>query len=406
MNLSQTLLVALRSLRLNPMRSFLTMLGIVIGVASVVTVLAIGSGAQGRVADQIRAVGANVLMINPGTARKDGVRLKAGTRLTLTEGDVDAILAQVPQVRAAAGSLSGSAQVVRESRNWNTTINGTTNGHFLVRDWGLAAGRYFNGTEQITAAKVAILGSVVAREMFGRDEPVGAEIRIMSVPFEVVGVLDPKGPDQDDVAFVPLETAKLRFLGSASGVNRDAVAYIVAKAESDEAMVRAKREIEELVRQRHRIAAGDEDDFKVSDPAAAMDAQRGATRTIALLLTSVAGVSLLVGGISIMNIMTVTVAERTREIGIRRAVGARGVDIRLQFLSEALVLCLLGGLAGVAVGTGISLTVARSAGWVTRVDPQAIVLSVGFSALVGLFFGYYPAHRASRLDPVDALKME
>lgn len=406
MSLSQTLLVALRSLRLNPMRSFLTMLGIVIGVASVVTVLAIGSGAQGRVADQIRAVGANVLMINPGTAKKDGVRLKAGTRLTLTEGDVDAILAQVPQVRAAAGSLSGSAQIVRENRNWNTTVNGTTNGHFLVRDWPMAAGRPFNGTEQNTAAKVAILGSVVARELFGRDNPVGTEVRIMSVPFEVVGVLDPKGPDQDDVVFVPLETAKLRFLGSASGVNRDAVAYIVAKAVSDEAMVRARTEVEELLRQRHRIADGQEDDFKVSDPAAAMDAQRGATRTIALLLTSVAGVSLLVGGISIMNIMTVTVTERTREIGIRRAVGARGADIRLQFLAEALVLCLLGGLAGVVVGAGVSLTVARSAGWATIIDAQAILLSVGFSALVGLFFGYYPAHRASRLDPVEALKME
>lgn len=406
MSLSQTLLVALRSLRLNPMRSFLTMLGIVIGVASVVTVLAIGSGAQGQVADQIRAVGANVLMINPGSAKKDGVRLKAGTRLTLTEGDVDAILAQVPQVRAAAGSLSGSAQIVRENRNWNTTVNGTTNGHFLVRDWPLAAGRTFNATEQNTAAKVAILGSVVAKELFGRDNPVGTEVRIMSVPFEVVGVLDTKGPDQDDVVFVPLETAKLRFLGSASGVNRDAVAYIVAKAVSDEAMGRARTEIEELLRQRHRIAEGQEDDFKVSDPAAAMDAQRGATRTIALLLTSVAGVSLLVGGISIMNIMTVTVTERTREIGIRRAVGARGADIRLQFLAEALVLCLLGGLAGVVVGAGVSLTVARSAGWATIIDAQAILLSVGFSALVGLFFGYYPAHRASRLDPVDALKME
>lgn len=406
MNPLQTLVTAVRSLRLNPMRSVLTMLGIVIGVASVVTVLAIGSGAQGMVADQIRAVGANVLMINPGTARKDGVRLKAGTRMTLTDGDVDAILAQIPQIRAAAGSLSGSAQVVRESRNWNTTVNGTVNGHFLVRDWSLAKGRYFNGTEQSTAAKVAILGSVVAREVFAGANAVGAEIRIMNVPFEVVGVLDPKGPDQDDVAFVPLETAKLRFLGSASGVNRDAVAYILAKAVSDEAMPRARGRIEELLRQRHRIGEGDEDDFKVSDPAAAMDAQRGATRTIALLLTSVAGVSLLVGGISIMNIMTVTVTERTREIGIRRAVGARGRDIRLQFLAEALVLCLLGGVVGVAVGSIVSLTVARSAGWTTVIDPQAIALSVGFSALVGLFFGFYPAHRASKLDPVEALKIE
>ncbi|MGH1571773.1 ABC transporter permease [Methylobacterium sp. P31] len=406
MTLAQTLLVALRSLRLNPMRSVLTMLGIVIGVASVVTVLAIGSGAQGRVADQIRAIGANVLMITPGTARKDGARLKAGTRLTLTEGDVTAILTQLPKVRAAAGSLSGSAQVVRESRNWNTTINGTTNNHFLVRDWQLAKGRYFNSNEQEIAGKVAILGSVVAKEIFGGDNPIGSEVRILNVPFEVIGVLDPKGPDQDDVAFVPLETAKLRFLGSASGINRDAVAYILAKAVSDEAMPRAKEQIEDLLRQRHRIGEGAEDDFKVADPAAAIDAQRGATRTIALLLTSVAGVSLLVGGISIMNIMTVTVTERTREIGIRRAVGARSRDIRLQFLAEALVLCLLGGVVGVLVGAGVSLTFARSAGWITVLDAQAIILSVGFSALVGLFFGFYPAHRASKLDPIDALKIE
>lgn len=404
--LSQSFLMALGSLRHNPLRSFLTMLGIVIGVASVVTVLAIGNGAQTQVTRQIRAIGANVLMITPGAARQGAVRMKAGTRTTLTEGDVDAILEQLPQVRAVAGSIAGTGQVVHENRNWNTTLNGTTANHFVVRDWATAAGRAFNGTEEATAGKVAVLGSVVARELFADADPIGGEIRIMNVPFEVIGVLAPKGPDQDDVAFVPLSTAKLRFLGSGSGANRDAVAYILAKAVSDEAMPRAKAGIEGLLRQRHRIVEGEDDDFKVSDPAAAAEAQRGATRTVAILLTSIAGVSLLVGGISIMNIMIVSVTERTREIGIRRAVGARSRDIRLQFLCEALVLCLAGGLAGVALGAGVSLTVAQSAGWTTVIDPGAVALALGFSGLTGLFFGLYPAHRASRLNPVEALKAE
>jgi len=296
--------------------------------------------------------------------------------------------------------------VVHENKNWNTTINGTIANHFLVRDWHLAEGRYFNRTEEASAGKTAILGSEVVKRLFDTDEPLGAQIRIMNVPFEVIGVLDAKGQNQDDVVFVPLSTAKLRFLGSASGVNRDAVAFIIAKAISDEAMPMAKAQIESLLRQRHRIQDGEEDDFIVTDPAAAMTAQRGATRTVALLLTCIACVSLLVGGISIMNIMIVSVTERTREIGIRRAVGARGADIRLQFLAEALVLCLVGGLIGIVIGITTSLTIARSAGWSTVIDAQAILLALGFSALTGVFFGFYPAHRASQLDPVEALKVE
>jgi putative ABC transport system permease protein len=405
MKIWQAVLIAVQALRQNPLRSFLTMLGIVIGVASVVTVLAIGNGAQTQVARQIRAIGTSVLMINPGTARQGAVRLKAGSRPTLTEGDVDAILEQVGQVRAAAGSVAGTAQVIHENRNWNTTINGTTANHFVVRDWSLAAGRPFNGTEVAGAGKVAILGSVVAHELFGTEDPVGAEIRIMNVPFEVIGVLAAKGPDQDDVLFVPLSTAKLRFLG-ANGAARDAVAYILAKAVSDEAMPRAKEQIEGLLRQRHHIEADRDDDFRVSDPAAAAEAQRGAVRTVAILLTAIGGVSLLVGGISIMNIMIVSVTERTREIGIRRAVGARARDIRLQFLCEALVLCLGGGLIGTLIGSGVSLVLSRSAGWTTVIDVGAVAVAVGFSAATGLFFGLYPAHRASRLDPVEALKAE
>jgi putative ABC transport system permease protein len=403
----QAFQIALRALRVSPLRSFLTMLGIIIGVASIVTVLAIGKGAQLKLEEQIRSVGANVLMVIPGAVRQGAVRLKAGTKLTLTEGDVEAMLDQVPELRAAAGSIAGTAQIVHESKNWSTTINGTTTAHFFVRDWDLAAGRYFSAEEEKDAGKVAVLGSTVARELFGPTEnPIAAQIRIMNVPLQVIGVLDRKGPEQDDVVFVPLSTAKLRFLGSASGINRDSVAYIIAKAATAGQMAQAKTDIEGLLRQRHRIPSDQEDDFKVQDPAAAMEAQQGAIRTVALLLMAIASVSLLVGGISIMNIMIVSVTERTREIGIRRAVGGRMRDIRLQFISEAVVLCLLGGGLGVICGITLSLTLARMAGWVTAIDTQAIVLAVGFSAATGLIFGFYPAYRASKLSPIEALKTE
>ncbi|WP_284273867.1 ABC transporter permease, partial [Bradyrhizobium iriomotense] len=301
----------------------------------------------------------------------------------------------------------GTAQVIRESKNWNTTINGTTTSHFMVRDWQLSSGRYFSAAEEASAAKVVILGSAAAKELFAPgDDPIGAQVRIMQVPLEVIGVLDRKGPSQDDVAFVPLTTAKLRFLGSASGINRDAIAYILVKVASDTQMAGATSEIEGLLRQRHRIPAGQADDFKVQDPAAAMEAQQGAIRTVALLLFAIASVSLLVGGISIMNVMIVSVTERTREIGIRRALGGRMRDIRLQFLCEALVLCLLGGAIGVVGGITLSISVARLAGWITAIDMRSIGLAVGFSAVTGVIFGFYPAHMASKLSPIEALKVE
>ncbi len=399
--------IALHALRLNPLRSILTILGVVIGVASIVTVFAIGKGAQLHLEEQIRSIGSNVLMITPGAVQQGAVRMKAGTKLTMTEGDVRAILEQIPEVLNAAGSVSGTAQVIHENRNWNTTINGTTSAHFLVRDWQMSSGRFFSTAEETAAGKVAILGSAAAKELFAPNEdPIGAQIRIMQVPLEVIGILDHKGPEQDDVAFVPLSTAKLRFLGSASGINRDAVAYILAKVASDDQMASATTEIEGVLRQRHRIPAGQPDDFKVQDPAAAIEAQQGAIRTVALLLFAIASVSLLVGGISIMNVMIVSVTERTREIGIRRALGGRMRDIRLQFLCEALVLCLLGGALGVATGITLSMTVARMAGWATAIEMQSICLAVMFSAVTGLIFGFYPAHKASKLSPIEALKTE
>ena len=407
MTVLQSLQIALHALRLNPLRSFLTILGIVIGVASIVTVFAIGAGAQLRLQEQIRSIGTNVLMITPGAIHQGGIRLKEGTKLTMTESDVQAILEQIPEVQAAAGSIAGTAQVIHESKNWNTTINGTMTAHFMVRDWQLSSGRFFSAPEEAGAGKVVILGSTVAQELFAPgDDPIGAQIRIMKVPLEVVGVLDRKGPTQDDVAFVPVTTAKLRFLGSANGINRDSIAYIIAKVASDSQMTGARSEIEGLLRQRHRILSGQEDDFKVQDPAAAMEAQNGAIRTVALLLVAIASVSLLVGGISIMNVMIVSVTERTREIGIRRALGGRMWDIRLQFLCEALVLCLVGGAIGIVCGITLSMTVARMAGWITAIDMGAIGLAVAFSVATGLVFGFYPAHKASKLSPIEALKTE
>jgi putative ABC transport system permease protein len=402
----QTILVALDALRANKLRSCLTALGIIIGVASVVTMVAVGNGAQTHVTDQIRALGANVLMVMPGAARQNGVKMQAGSRHTLTEGDAVALPSQILQVRAAAPSISGNAQIVRGNRNWSTTVNGTTAAHFVVRDWQFSAGRVFTAEEERSAGKVVVLGSTVARELFGEDSAVGQQIRIMNVPFDVVGVLHRKGEDQDDVVFVPIATAKLRFLGGASGINRDAVAYILVKATSDEEMKAAEGQIEALLRQRHRLRPDQDSDFEVNNPAAVLAAQQGATTTIAWLLAAIASVSLLVGGISIMNIMIVSVTERTREIGIRRAVGARGRDIRRQFLSEAVVLCLVGGLVGTGTGAGMSVAVAELAGWPVFLSPTSVLFAIGFAGMTGIFFGLYPAQKAAKLKPIEALKAD
>src|SRR3954451_17567364 len=403
--------IALRSLRANKMRSFLTMLGIIIGVASVITMVAVGAGAQTKVAEQIRSLGANVLMVIPGAAREGGVRKESGTRHTLTESDARAIASQLPMIQAAAPSVRGNAQVVHGAKNWSTIVNGTTADYFIIREWVLSSGRHFSKGEEDGAGKVALIGATVAKELFGTDEPIGEQIRISSVPFEVIGVLAEKGPsgagqNQDDVIFVPISTAKLRLMGSASEVNREAVAYILVKARSDEAVRSAQGQIEALLRQRHRSAGDAESDFQVNNPAAAMAAQRASTTTIAWLLAAIASVSLVVGGISIMNIMLVSVTERTREIGLRLAVGARRRDIRNQFLTEAVVLCVLGGLIGLVVGTGAAWAVAKLAGWPIFLGTDAILFAVFFAASIGIFFGYYPARKAARLEPVEALRSE
>src|SRR3954454_23096277 len=411
MMLWESFAIALKSLRANKMRSFLTMLGIIIGVASVIAMVAIGAGAQTKVAEQIRSLGANVLMVIPGAAREGGVRKESGTRHTLTESDERDIATHLHMIQAAAPSVRGTAQVVRGAKNWNTIVNGTTADYFIIRDWLLNSGRHFSKGEEEGAGKVALIGATIAKELFGTDKPVGEQIRISSVPFEVIGVLAEKGPsgagqNQDDIIFAPISTAKLRLMGSASEVNREAVAYILVKARSDEAVGPATAQIEALVRQRHRLPSDGEADFQVNNPAAAMAAQRASTTTIAWLLAAIASVSLIVGGISIMNIMLVSVTERTREIGLRLAVGARRRDIRNQFLTEATTLCVLGGLLGIVLGAGTSWLVAQFASWPIFLGADAVLFAVVFAASIGVFFGYYPARKAARLDPVVALRAE
>jgi putative ABC transport system permease protein len=403
---------AVRALRANLLRSALTMLGIVIGVAAVIAMVAVGSGAQTQVADQIRSLGANLLLVQPGSSRQGAVRLGAGSRHSLTEDDAAAIAAELPGVLTAAPTVAGNAHLVHGNLNWSTLVGGITPDYLVARDWSLASGRSFTSEEIESAAKVVLLGTTVVEQLFPDEEALGQMVRIANVPFTVIGVLGEKGQasasgrDQDDVALVPLTAAQLRVLGARSQVSRRAVDFIMVKATSTEAMVPVQQHIEQLLRQRHDIPPDAEDDFQVREPAAAMEAQAAAARSVTLFLAAVASVSLVVGGISIMNIMLVSVTERTREIGLRQAVGARRRDIRNQFLIEALMLCLLGGLAGIASGIGAAVAIAELVGWPIFVSPLSIVIAFGFAGAVGVFFGFYPALQASRLDPIEALRFE
>lgn len=411
MTLWENFRIALQSLSANKIRSFLTMLGIIMGVASVVTMVAIGSGAQLQVSEQIRSLGASVLMIEPGTLRDGSLITQSGSAHTLTESDARAVAAEIPEVQLAAPSIRASFQVVHETKNWNTVVNGTTAEYFAIRDWALTAGRTFSRTEEEGGGKVAIIGTIVARQLFGNETSVGSQIRIANVPFEVIGVLADKGAsgfgqNQDDIIFVPISAARLRLLGNANEVNRESVHYILAKITSDNALDSTQAQIEALLRQRHRLTHGTESDFRVSSPAATMAARRASTTTIAWLLASIASVSLVVGGISIINIMLVSVSERTREIGLRVAVGARRRDIRNQFLTEAAVLCLVGGVIGLLLGIASACILATLAGWPALIDLDIAVFAMGFAAVIGIAFGYYPARNAATLDPIKALRSE
>jgi putative ABC transport system permease protein len=399
---------SLRALRANRVRSALTMLGVIIGVAAVITMMAVGTGARRSIEGFIAGVGSNLLIVMPGTASSSGVRLAAGSGASLTLDDADAIRLECPSVTDVAPDRSGSAQLVAGNANWNTFVLGTTDAMLRVRNWTVASGRSLTDEDVRTSAKVCVLGATVAMNLFGAEDPVGRQVRIRRVPFLVAGVLEPKGEtpwggDQDDLAFVPVTTAQRRLFRS---VIPGFVRRITARTEVPEDLEAAEREIRALLRQRHRISDGREDDFTIRNLTQILETAAESTRVMSLLLGAVASVSLLVGGIGIMNIMLVSVTERTREIGIRMAVGARRRDIRFQFLAEAMMLSLLGGVIGIGLGVATSNVLTSAFDWTTEITPVSIALSFGFSATIGVFFGFYPAWKASCASPIEALRYE
>jgi len=410
MKLLASVRIAIRALRVNRLRSVLTMLGIIIGVAAVIAMVAVGSGATARIEAQIQSIGSNIIMILPGSITAGGIRLGGGATVTLTEDDAKAIATECPAVSAAAPTVRSGAQVTFGSNNWATTIQGTTPDYLVIRDAALSAGRPFTSQDVDSAAKVALLGQTVVDNLFDGADPVGQFIRIKGVPFTVEGVLAPKGQspggqDQDDIILVPISTAKRSLVG-ASRANARSVGVIMVQASAPEAMGQAQNQIETLLRQRHRIQPGQDDDFTVRNLSEVFDAQESSARVMSLLLGAIASVSLIVGGIGIMNIMLVSVTERTREIGLRLAVGAKTHDILSQFLVEAVTISALGGVVGILLGVSASALIARFAGWLTLTSPTAILLAFVFSALVGISFGYYPARKAAFLDPIEALRYE
>jgi putative ABC transport system permease protein len=411
MSLLAVLRIALKALRVNKLRTALTMLGMVIGVAAVITMLAVGGGAQQRVREQLKNLGSNLMLVVPGSTTASGVKLGPGAAQILTEEDALAIALEVEGVVVAAPALRGTGQVVAGNANWSTQFFGTTNDYLIARDWPLSAGRLFEPAEISGSGKVALIGQTTARQLFGEDaDPIDQVIRVRKVPLTVIGVLERKGQnalgqDQDDIVLMPISTARNRVLGQAQGRQRRIGSISVKVADGVDMKVVEAR-IRDLLRQRLKVQPGADEPFTIRNLTEILQAQEAASRVLTLLLGAVASVSLLVGGIGIMNIMLVSVTERTREIGLRMAVGARARDILEQFLVEAVTLSMIGGLAGIALGVGASYAVGALANWAIAITPQSIALAAGFSAIVGVFFGFYPARKASRLLPIEALRYE
>jgi putative ABC transport system permease protein len=405
MSLGALVQLGLAALTRNRLRAALTVLGIVIGVAAVIATLAIGQGAREAVQAQIRALGANTLSVIPGTITAGGARGGMGSITTMTSDDALAIKRECPAVDAIAAGVRTLGQVVYGNQNWSTQVQGTTADFTLIRQWPVESGVGITDSDVRGAAKVCVLGASVVRQLFADTDPVGQTVRIKDIPFRVVGVLSYKGGtgfggDQDDLVLIPLTTAQRKLMGITY------VNWISVSAVSEGQVTAAVDQITDLLRQRHRIRPGENDDFFIRTQLEAASTAESTSRVMTLLLASIAAVSLLVGGIGIMNIMLVSVTERTREIGIRRALGARRRDILLQFLVESGFLSLAGGALGVVLGVASASLISQLARWPTMVQPSAVVLAFGFASLVGLFFGFYPARRASTLDPIDALRYE
>ncbi|MCL2448347.1 MAG: ABC transporter permease [Polyangiaceae bacterium] len=404
-----TLRVAVRAIFRNKLRAFLTTLGIVIGVGAVITMMAIGAGAKARVEEAFAAMGTNVLIILPGTTRAGGVRGGFGSMPTLTWDDFAAIQRDVSTIKAAAPTLRASMPVVAEDLNWTTSVTGTSPDYFEIRNWPMSAGAAFTQQDVSGGTKVIVLGQTVVDKLYGPNaNPIGQTVRIGTTPFDIVGVAARKGQsatgqDYDDAAFIPYTTFARKVQG---GLGKYLQGSIMAAATSSDTTLRAQADVTALLRERHRLGTNDDDDFSIRNLSEIAGAQQQGAETMTMLLASVAAVSLLVGGIGIMNIMLVSVTERTREIGIRMAVGAEPHHILLQFLVEALSLSVAGGLVGVGLGVGVALWLAARFQWPMLIQPDVILVSVGFSGLVGIVFGIYPARKASQLDPIDALRFE
>jgi putative ABC transport system permease protein len=410
MSIFEAIRSALSAIGANALRSALTMLGIIIGVAAVIAMVAIGSGARERVTSQIKSLGANLAIIQSGNVTQGGARLGAGASSTLTDEDATAIAKEVEDVVAAAPVLITRAQAVYAGANWSTQITATDLDFFAAREWDVAEGRLFEPEELRRGEIVAIIGQTVARNLFGEQNALEQQFRIRNVPFKVIGVMAAKGQsalgqDQDDVIFVPLDTGRRRIVGRNYARDRS-VQTIMVKFANEAAIAPGIEQTSALLRQRHRLMADQDDDFIVRNLTEIANTATQAATTLSWLLAAVAGVSLLVGGIGIMNIMLVSVTERTREIGLRLAVGARQRDILAQFLIEATTLATIGGAVGIALGIGSALTIARIAGWPSVVSIETILIAVGVSGMIGIFFGFYPARQAARLDPIEALRRE
>jgi putative ABC transport system permease protein len=399
---------AIIALRRNVLRSVLTTLGIIIGVGSVIVMSAIGSGASKQIEQQIASLGTNQLTVFPGSMNVGGRQGGLGSAPPLTEKDLRAVREGVTGVAAAAGNMNGSVNVVVGNANWVTQINGSSAEIQDVRDWPLKSGRFYDAVEASSRSKVAVIGATVTRELFGETDPVGSVIRMNNVPFQVVGVLSPKGQaggrDQDDVVIVPLQTARSRLVGRVRVP--DEIGQLLVRVDERYDIAEVQVDLERTLRQRRRIQPGQNDNFQIRNFAEFLETRSATQRTLSLLLASTAAISLIVGGIGIMNIMLVSVTERTREIGLRMAIGARGGDILGQFLTEAILLCLAGGIIGLTLGVGIALVVAKVFAWPVYISPGVVLLAILASGGVGVLFGFVPARRAAQLNPIEALRYE
>jgi putative ABC transport system permease protein len=407
--ISAAVKIALRALRINKMRSALTMLGIIIGVAAVIAMVAVGSGAQERIREQIASIGSNLIVVLSGSVTSSGIRMGTGNAQTLTEDDARAIIRECDAAALAAPAVRGGVQTVYGNNNWGTQVLGTTPDYLAIRDLEIEKGQAFTNSDVESASKVALLGKTVIDNLFYGENPVGQIIRIKTVPFTVLGTLVPKGQsptgqDQDDVILMPISTAKKKVIGT-SQANYAAVGSIMVQAREGRTQD-VQDQMKSLLRQRHHLQANEDDDFTIRNMEEVFKAQESSARVMSILLAAIASVSLIVGGIGIMNIMLVSVSERTKEIGLRQAVGAKTRDILSQFLIEAVTLSIVGGAAGIVLGVTASVLISYFAQWSTAVSPGSILLAFLFSALVGVFFGFYPARKAAYMDPIEALHYE